>query len=295
MKLRALAGFVLLISPWPLFAQDARANSSTTSPQNQLQQLTTQLQQSPGDQALRERIINLARTMVPPPTLPEETERRMARGVVAFKEAKSVSDYKDAVAEFEKATLAAPWYADAYYNLGLARANSEDYAGAAASLKLYLLAGPGAKDAAEAKALAYEMEYKQEKADKKQSEEQDAATNAAHATARQASVYQGLDGGVWVLKQTFLNDVPLHTTAERSHARSSLEIHGHEIESYYADDYNARRSEWRTTFASRQFQRPSQDSRQSARVFTVSEDGQSITEEYTQDGTKCRYVFERAN
>src|SRR5579863_2353015 len=89
---------------------------------DQLQQLTAKLQQSPGDQPLREKIINLAKTMDPQPALPEEATRRMARGFTAYKEAKSVSDYKDAVAEFEKATLAAPWYADAYYNLGQARA-----------------------------------------------------------------------------------------------------------------------------------------------------------------------------
>jgi tetratricopeptide (TPR) repeat protein len=143
--------------------------ATAQSPRDQLQELTTQLQQSPGDEALHKKIIALALTLSPMPAVPEETERRMARGIAAFKEAKSLSDYKDAVVEFEKATLAAPWYADAYYNLGQARAKAEDYAGAAASLKLYLLAAPAAKDAAAAKTLMYEMEYKQEKADKQRS------------------------------------------------------------------------------------------------------------------------------
>ncbi|MBZ5502228.1 MAG: hypothetical protein LAN59_08280 [Acidobacteriia bacterium] len=151
---------------------------------DQFQQLTAQLQNSPNDEALREKIINLARMMAPPPVLPEEAGRRMARGFAAFKEAKSVADYKDAVTEFEKATLAAPWYADAYYNLGQARAKAEDFAGAAASLKLYLLAAPEAKDAADAKTLMYEMEYKQEKADKERS--------AAQAQAQQAAQKQRL-------------------------------------------------------------------------------------------------------
>ena len=105
----------------------------------------------------------------------------MARGFAAFKDAKSVSDYKDAVVEFEKATLAAPWYADAYYNLGQACAKAEDYAGASASFKLYLLAAPGAKDAADAKILMYEMEYKQEKANKEQSATQANAQRLAEA------------------------------------------------------------------------------------------------------------------
>jgi hypothetical protein len=143
-----------LLAVTQLEAQD----STNSSPRDQLRQLTTQLQQSPYDQELREKIINLAETVTPAPVLPEEAGRRMARGVAAFKEAKSVSDYKDAAVEFEKAAMAAPWYADAYYNLGQARAKAEDYGGASSSLKLYLLAAPGAKDAADAKRLMYEME-----------------------------------------------------------------------------------------------------------------------------------------
>jgi tetratricopeptide (TPR) repeat protein len=167
MKNYALLTFVSLLLATPsLFGQ---TNAPAAGPRDQLQQLTEQLQKTPDDEALREKIINLARTLAPPPELPEETTRRMARGVAAFKDAKSVSDYKDAVAEFEKATLAAPWYADAYYNLGKARAKAEDYAGASVSLKLYLLAAPGAKDAAEAKTLMYEMEYKGDKAEKERS------------------------------------------------------------------------------------------------------------------------------
>jgi tetratricopeptide (TPR) repeat protein len=163
--LRSLLLLGCLLALTHLQAQVAASSSA----HDQLQQLTTQLQQSPGDQALRERIIALALTLSRMPAVPEETERRMARGIAAFKDAKSIGDYKDAVTEFEKAALTAPWYADAYYNLGQARAKTEDYAGAAASLKLYLLAAPGAKDAAAAKTLMYEMEYKQEKANKQRS------------------------------------------------------------------------------------------------------------------------------
>lgn len=155
--------------------------ASADSPQEQLNQMVEQLQKSPNDNALREQIINLAKTLNPLPALPEEVVRRIARGIVAFKEAKSVSDYKDAVVEFEKATLAAPWYADAYYNLAQARAKAEDYAGTSACLKLYLLAAPGAKDVTEAKALMYEMEYKQEKADKERSATQAKAQQQAQA------------------------------------------------------------------------------------------------------------------
>ena len=110
----AAAGFILVM---PSLVAQADAPSSAS----QLQQLTAQLQQSPGDQALREKIIALAQQLKPAPTLPDEAERRMARGAAAFKAAQSAADYQDAVKEFTQATLAAPWYGDAYFNLGLAQ------------------------------------------------------------------------------------------------------------------------------------------------------------------------------
>jgi len=178
-----------LIAVTPLLFGQSNAPGSD----EQLQQFVAQLQRSPSDQALRGAIINLARTMERPPALPEDAARRMARGFEALKEAKAASDYKDAVAEFEKATLAAPWYADAYYNLAQARAKAEDYGGAAQSLRLYLLAAPEAKDAPDAKALMYAMEYKQEKLDKQRS--------AAQELQDQADLQQDLAvrmfGGTW--------------------------------------------------------------------------------------------------
>ncbi|MBX9902886.1 MAG: tetratricopeptide repeat protein [Burkholderiales bacterium] len=131
------------------------------SPREQLNQLVAQLQASPGDTALRERIIKLAQEIKPPPALPEEAERRMARGSAAFKAAKSENDYKDAVREFEQAYNAAPWSGDIYYNLGLAQDKAGDYASAIRSLKLAMLAVPGSR---ETRTLLYEVEYRQEKA-----------------------------------------------------------------------------------------------------------------------------------
>jgi tetratricopeptide (TPR) repeat protein len=85
----------------------------------------------------------------------------MVRGTAAFKGAKSVADYRDAAKEFEQATHAAPWYGDAYLNLGVAQDKAENYEGALRSLKLALLALPNDK---EIKALIYEVEYRKEKA-----------------------------------------------------------------------------------------------------------------------------------
>jgi hypothetical protein len=131
------------------------------SPREQLQQMVEQLQKSPGDNALRERIIKLALTLKPAPALPTEAERRMARGAVAFKTATSPADYKDAINEFTAAVLAAPWHGDAYFNLGLAQDKAGDLDGALRSLKNAELALPGNK---EVTTLIYQVEYRKEKA-----------------------------------------------------------------------------------------------------------------------------------
>jgi tetratricopeptide (TPR) repeat protein len=130
------------------------------SPREQLRQMAEQLQQNPDDNALRERIIKLALTLKPSPALPTDAERRMARGAAAFKSASSVADYKDAVKEFEQATLASPWYGDAYFNLGLAQDKAGDLDGALRSLKNAGMALPGNKDVT---TLIYQVEYRKEK------------------------------------------------------------------------------------------------------------------------------------
>jgi len=133
------------------------------TPQQTLTQYLSDLQKNPNDYALREKIIKHVQTMRPAPAIPEEAERYMARGAAAVKGAKDTNDFKDAVRELEKATLAAPWLANAYYNLGFAQDKAGLYADAIKNLRLYLLAAPNAADAKKVKELIYEIEYRQEK------------------------------------------------------------------------------------------------------------------------------------
>jgi tetratricopeptide (TPR) repeat protein len=93
----------------------------------------------------------------------------MNRGAAAAKSAKDANDFKDAVAEFEKATLSAPWMANAYYNLGVAQDKAGMYSNAVRSLKLYLVAAPNAPDTKNVEKLIDEIEYRQEKAAKESS------------------------------------------------------------------------------------------------------------------------------
>ena len=148
------------------------AFSQTATHNDQFKRHIAELQKSPDDQALREKIIKLALTLDPKPEIPEDAERFNARGKAAVKDAQSQKDFAEAAIEFEKATLAAPWLANPYFNLADTQSKSGDYAKAAQNLKLYLLAAPDSPDAKAVKELMYEMEFKAEKIEKAKAEEQ---------------------------------------------------------------------------------------------------------------------------
>lgn len=123
-----------------------------------LKQYMEDLKKSPGDKALREKIIQLAQAMKTAPAIPEEAERSMARGTAFARKAADMAGYKKAVAEFEAAANTAPWLALAYYNLGVMQEKAGLYAEALQSLKFYLLAEPGAKNARDVKNKIYALE-----------------------------------------------------------------------------------------------------------------------------------------
>lgn len=154
------------------------------SPREQLSQMVSQLQKTPDDNALREKIIKFAQEMKPAPAVPEEAERRMARGTAAFESAHSITDFQSAAKEFEQATLAAPWSGNAYLNLGVAQDKAENYEAALRSLKLALLALPDDK---EIKALIFKVEYRNEKANSPE-------VRAAQEKEKQDAFLRSLDG-----------------------------------------------------------------------------------------------------
>ncbi len=57
--------------------------------------MVEQLQKTPADNALREKIIKLAAEIKPAPAVPEEAQRREGRAKFAFKSAKSNDDYRN--------------------------------------------------------------------------------------------------------------------------------------------------------------------------------------------------------
>lgn len=123
-----------------------------------LKQYVAELKKKPSDNALREKIINLALTMKPAPAIPEEAERNFVRGTAFFAKATDSNGYQKAIAEFEAAANLAPWMALAYYNLGIAQEKAGLYGEALQSLKFYLLAAPDAKNARDVKNKIYSLE-----------------------------------------------------------------------------------------------------------------------------------------
>ena len=166
------------------------------SPREQLKQMVEQLRTNPTDDALREKIIKLAREFKPAPAIPEEADRRMARGTAAFKGAKSVADYRDAAKEFEQATLAAPWYGDAYFNLGVAQDKAENYEAALRSLKLAQLASPEVK---EIKALIYEVEYRKERASSPEAQAAKRKQQEQDERRAMEEMILGLEGAIYAV------------------------------------------------------------------------------------------------
>ena len=87
------------------------------SPHEQLRQMVEQLQKSPNNNALREKIIKLARTIKPAPAVPDAAVEFEGRAQFAFKNAQSNDDFLAAAREYEKAVADAPWVSGYYSDL----------------------------------------------------------------------------------------------------------------------------------------------------------------------------------
>ena len=166
------------------------------SPRAQLNQLVTQLQGSPGDNVLRERIIKLAQEIKPPPAVPEEARRHFVEGTAIAKSAQNAPQQVLAVQSFQEALKVAPWWGDVYYNLAVAQELAGQFDSAQDALKLYILTNPGEKEAREAQDRIYAINAKKRLAA--------AGQNAPEV--REQKFFESLNGGIWVLPSRY-NDV----------------------------------------------------------------------------------------
>jgi tetratricopeptide (TPR) repeat protein len=159
--------FLLLLSLMSLSPQMVQAQL----PQELLNQYVSGLQKNPEDNALREKIIKLVQTMTPKPGIPEEARRNYVMAKTLFKDAKNVQDYDDALVKFKTALLLAPWWADAYLDTGLAFETAQKYNDAINALRLFIAASPDSEKARKAQDEIYIIEAKNEKAAKESSPE----------------------------------------------------------------------------------------------------------------------------
>ncbi len=163
------------------------ANSNAQTQAEQLKQMTAQLQASPNDNALRERIIKFAPTMKPAPAISEEANKAYVKGGVFKENAKDASDYDLAVAAFREAVRIAPWWGDAYFNLGVTLGLAGKFDEAIASLKLSMSSVPAdSKEARDAQNRIYALEAKAELASKQAATANAETERAARAATAKA-------------------------------------------------------------------------------------------------------------
>lgn len=141
------------------------ANAHAQSLREQLLQMVQQLQKTPTDIVLRERIIKLGAEVKPSPAVPEEARRHFVRGSAIKQSAKDARQQMLAVEAFQEALKIAPWWGDAYYNQGIAQELAGKFDDAEKSFKLSILANPGGKDARDAQDHIYALEGKKQLAE----------------------------------------------------------------------------------------------------------------------------------
>jgi tetratricopeptide (TPR) repeat protein len=209
-KLRTFYRTLILLVGGLLAATQLQAQVPTNSSQrDQLQQLTTQLQNSPNDEALREKIIALALTLSPKPATPIGATQAEGAAEYAFKNAKTNSDYSDAAKQYEKALLLAPWLAADYFNCGVAHEKAGENKEAIRSFNLYLLAAPNADDAQAVNKRIGGLQYAEQRRvsdDEAKARETARELAAAQARAQLAIVWTDPNSGLmWAKKDNGFN------------------------------------------------------------------------------------------
>lgn len=142
--------------------------------QETLGQYVSDLQKTPTDTALREKIIKHVQAMKKKPAIPEAAREHFVMAATFVEQATDVSGYERAIEQYKSALLAAPWWADAYKKLAIIQKTAAHYDDAIASLNLYLLTQPA--DARDAQDEIYKLkalgQTAKEEASRKQQEAQ---------------------------------------------------------------------------------------------------------------------------
>lgn len=126
-------------------------------------QMLEQWQKTPNDNALREKIINVAQELNPLPALPEEAELFEKRAQSAFKNVKTTADCLNVAREYEKAVAAAPWVPGYYADLCIIYGMADNFVEAKRSCEFFLASSPPEQDVSETRIHLAELESARQK------------------------------------------------------------------------------------------------------------------------------------
>jgi len=115
----------------------------------------------PEDADLRDKIIDLAKTLKPAPAVPQLARTDFLKASVQLKSAATADDFKASGQLFEQVALQAPWYADAYFSAASAYLKASDYDSARRNVALYLKAARTETDTAKGADLQQEIDRQQ--------------------------------------------------------------------------------------------------------------------------------------
>ena len=166
------------------------ASAYAQSPREQLKQMVEQLQKTPNDNTLREKIIKLARTMRPAPAVPDTAIAFEGRAQFAFRSAKSEGDFLAAAQEYEKAVAAAPWVPDYYADLCTIYEKAGNYEDAKRHCGFYLTGLTDPAQITDAKRRIAGLEFGIEKANTPEA-------RAAKQKTRDDDLMKSLEGAVF--------------------------------------------------------------------------------------------------
>jgi tetratricopeptide (TPR) repeat protein len=181
--------FSILILCVFIFPRTTNAQSLRDS----LNQSVAALQQTPNDNALKEKIISLSLRIKPAPAIPDNANEKLVMGTT-FREGK---EYELAIKSLNEALLITPWWGEAYKELGLTLEFAEKFDETIAAFQLYLKTNPGEEMAMNTKNEIAKVKAKKEIAEKKKVE---AETNSPEALARKdKALVKSLDGALFSL------------------------------------------------------------------------------------------------
>ena len=275
--MKPVSRFIFIVLAFLALATTAHAQS----PREQLNQMVQQLQKSPGDNALREKIIKLARTMKPSPAVPDTAVAFEGRAQFAFKSAKSEGDFLAAAQEYEKAVTAAPWVPGYYADLCTIYEKVNKFEDAKRNCEFYLIGLSDPVQMTEAKRRIGGLTYGMEQ-------------SSASAVAERER--KRLDGGQWQGPEIH----PLYCTREFIEIRRGEVFHGYITVNPRSDCLEAssflggRGHNHKTKLEGRHFFfAEGQLGVEGTITGTISDDGESISLSYTHARPGYRPIFTR--